>query len=65
MQTLNNFFFLLQKYYVTELQVLGLSPKEWVLYMMQEEAQLDTLALMAIRNMLDVSISHNFNLYFA
>ena len=50
---------------MTELQVLGLSPKEWVLYMMQEEAQLDTLALMAIRNMLDVSISHNFNLYFA
>ena len=36
--------------------VLGVSPKEWALHMMHEETELDTLALIAIRNMLEVSI---------
>ena len=43
-----------------ELQVLGCSPKEWALHMMKESTELDTLALIAIRNMLDVS-THTFH----
>ena len=44
---------------------MGCSPKEWALNMAQETSQLDTLALIAIRNMLDVSISVTFvsNIY--
>ena len=36
--------------------MLGCSPKEWATNMMKEGTQLDTLALIAIRNMLDVSL---------
>ena len=35
--------------------VLGVSAKEWAITMLQEETELDTLALIAIRNMLGVS----------
>ena len=45
-----------KKYYQLELQVLGCSPKEWALNMVREDCELDTLALIAIRNMLDVSL---------
>ena len=45
-----------KKYYQLELQVLGCSPKEWALNMVREDCELDTLALTAIRNMLDVSL---------
>ena len=36
--------------------MLGCSPKEWALNMVREDCELDTLALIAIRNMLDVSL---------
>ena len=45
----------MQKYYATELMVLGVSAKEWAINMLKEETELDTLALIAIRNMLGVS----------
>ena len=45
-----------KKYYQLELQVLGCSPKEWAFNMVREDCELDTLALIAIRNMLDVSL---------
>ena len=35
--------------------VLGVSAKEWAINMLKEETELDTLALIAIRNMLGVS----------
>ena len=35
--------------------VLGVSAKEWAITMLKEETELDTLALIAIRNMLGVS----------
>ena len=45
----------MQKYYATELMVLGVSAKEWAINMLKEETELDTLALIASRNMLGVS----------
>ena len=45
-----------KKYYQLKLQVLGCSPKEWALNMVREDCELDTLVLIAIRNMLDVSL---------
>ena len=35
--------------------VLGVSAKEWAITMLKKETELDTLALIAIRNMLGVS----------
>ena len=35
--------------------VLGVSAKEWAITMLKEETELDTLALITIRNMLGVS----------
>ena len=32
-------------------------PMEWALHMMQPDTYLDTLAMMAIRNMIDVNIT--------
>ena len=54
----------MQKYYATELMVLGVSAKEWAINMLKEETELDTLALIAIRNMLGVSFFCYFTFAF-
>lgn len=41
--------------------MLGCSAKEWALNMVREDCELDTLALIAIRNMLDVSLLNLLN----
>ena len=42
-----------------ELQVLNMSPQEWALRMMEPGTFLDTVAMIAIRNMLEVSYVQN------
>ena len=45
--------------------VLGVSAKEWAITMLKEETELDTLALITIRNMLGVSfVFCYFTLFF-
>ena len=48
-------FIYLQKYLKVEFDTQEISPMEWALRMADETTQLDTIALTAIRNMLDVS----------
>ena len=47
--------YILQKYLDLELTVQNRSPKEWALYMLLPDSYLDTVAMITIRNMLDVS----------
>ena len=42
-----------------ELQVLNMTPQEWALRMMEPSTFLDTVAMIAIRNMLEVSYVQN------